>query len=89
MKWDLTAERNENVHAAERRLVGKAYSMDSVRQIEDFVDDSINHFLRRLGGLTGKELNLGEWFQLYAIGKSALPSSLQSPASLLLKFDLC
>jgi hypothetical protein len=42
--------------------------MDSLRQTEPFVNGSIRHFLSQLRGKTGERIDLGEWFQFYAIG---------------------
>jgi hypothetical protein len=72
LKWSLTAERDDRVHSKNRRLVSKAYSMDSVKTLEVFVDKVIGHFLSRMKGHTNQPIDIGEWLQLFAIGKPTL-----------------
>ncbi|KAH8817371.1 cytochrome P450 family protein [Xylogone sp. PMI_703] len=67
LKWSLTAECDDRIHSKNRRLVSKAYSMDSVKTLEVFVDQVIDHFLGRMEELTGKPVDIGEWLQLFAI----------------------
>lgn len=43
--------------------------MDSVKTLEIFVDQVINHFLGCMKRMTGRPINLGEWLQLFAIGR--------------------
>ena len=71
--WNITTERNERLHSAQRRLVSKAYSLDSLKSLEVFVDKTIDHFLTRLRSRTGQVINLGDWLQLFAIGKYYAP----------------
>jgi hypothetical protein len=72
LKWSLTAERDDRVHSKNRRLVSKAYSMDSVKTLEVFVDQVIGHFLGHMKGYTNQPIDIGEWLQLFAIGKPTL-----------------
>ena len=67
--WNITTEQNERLHSVQRRLVSKAYSLDSLKTLESFVDHTVDHFLTRLRGYAGQVINLGDWLQLFAIGK--------------------
>ena len=71
-KFDLFAERNEKVHGSQRRLVSRIYSMDSLKDLEKYVDDAILHFLSKMGHMGGQSVDMGLWVQLFAFGKSAL-----------------
>lgn len=66
--WNVTTEQNERLHGEQRRLVSKAYSVDSLKNLEPFVDHTVAHFLTRLRGYAGQVINLGDWLQLFAIG---------------------
>jgi cytochrome P450 len=68
LKWSLTAETDGHVHSKNRRLVSKAYSMDSIKTLEIYVDQVVNHFLHRMEGLVNKPFNIGDWLQLFAYG---------------------
>jgi cytochrome P450 len=65
---DLFAARNEKVHAERRRLVNNAYSMSSVLESENYIDECSQLFMNRMGEYAdgGKTCDLGMWFQMYA-----------------------
>lgn len=69
LKWSLTAECDDRIHSKNRRLVSKAYSMDSIKTLEVFVDQVITHFIHNMKTLTNRPLDLGEKLALFAIGK--------------------
>lgn len=68
-KFDLFAERNERVHGEQRRLVSRAYAMDSLRDLEEFVDDAVKVFLDNMSQRQGQVLDMGNWVQLFAFGQ--------------------
>ncbi|KIW94195.1 uncharacterized protein Z519_05511 [Cladophialophora bantiana CBS 173.52] len=68
LKWSLTAETDGHVHSQNRRMVSRPYSMDSIRSLEGFVDQVIEHFLEKMKSLTIRPFDLGEWLALFAIG---------------------
>lgn len=68
--FDLVSERDEKVHSYQRKLVARAYSMDSMLHLEPKVDGSIATFLKQLDALVGKEIDIGFWLQLFAFGTS-------------------
>ena len=41
----MFAERDERIHSAQRRLVSRIYSMDSLKDLEPYVDDAVAHFV--------------------------------------------
>ncbi|OMP88268.1 Pisatin demethylase [Diplodia seriata] len=65
-KFDLFAGRNEAIHGQHRRLVARAYSMDSLKDLESYVDESIKVFMQNMRERVGKPLNMGNWVQLFA-----------------------
>jgi hypothetical protein len=67
-KFDLFGERNEKIHGVQRRLVSRIYAMDSLKELESYVDDAIKVFLTRMRERQGQVVNMGLWVQLYAFG---------------------
>ncbi|KXL43926.1 hypothetical protein M433DRAFT_151346 [Acidomyces richmondensis BFW] len=65
-KFDLFAERDERIHGQQRRLVSRAYSMESLRDLEQYVDNAINVFLDNMSQRLGKVIDMGNWVQLFA-----------------------
>lgn len=47
-KFDLSAERNECIHSSQRRLVSQIYSMEALKDLEQYVDDAVVHFSRKM-----------------------------------------
>jgi hypothetical protein len=67
-KFDLFAERDEKLHGRQRALVSRAYSMTSLYDLEQYVDDTIKVFLEKMAEAKG-QVDLGKWVQLYAFGE--------------------
>lgn len=67
-KFDLSGERDEAVHGAQRRLVARAYTKDSMRALQTSVDVLIVNFMKKLEQFDGKSISLGYWLQLFAFG---------------------
>jgi hypothetical protein len=65
---DLFAERDEKIHARQRRLVSRAYSMDALKDLEPHVDAAINTFLSKMGALEDSSIDMGKWTQVSAMG---------------------
>ncbi|KAH6975706.1 cytochrome P450 [Ilyonectria destructans] len=66
-KFDIFPERDEKIHGAQRRLVSHLYSMDSLLQYEDKVDEAIRVFVKRICDQGSHEpVNLGLWVQMFA-----------------------
>ena len=68
-KFDLFGERNERVHGEQRRLVSRAYSMESLRDLEPYVDNAVNVFLDNMKQREGQVIDMGNWVQLFAFGR--------------------
>ena len=68
-KFDLFAERDEKVHRAHRKLVNNIYSIDGLKGLEPYVDDSVKVFLARLSKVQDRPINMAYWAQLFAFGK--------------------
>lgn len=68
-KFDLFAERDETIHAAQRRLVARPYSLESVKDLEPYIDDAIKVFFKHMDEMRDHPIDLGNWIQLFAFGK--------------------
>ena len=68
-KWDLFGERSEAIHRAQRRLVSQIYSLSNMKKLEPYVDNATTLFLQKLKDMSGKEMNMTKWAQLYAFGE--------------------
>ncbi len=67
-KFDLFAERDESIHGTQRRLVSSIYSMQSLKELETYVDDAISHFMEKMQERQGQSINMGLFIQLFAFG---------------------
>ncbi|KAM0717345.1 hypothetical protein Q7P37_007197 [Cladosporium fusiforme] len=65
-KFDLFAERDEKIHASQRRLVSRAYSMEALRDLEPHVNTAIEIFLSKMSSLKNSPVDMGKWTQLFA-----------------------
>jgi hypothetical protein len=77
-KFDLFAERDEGIHASQRRLVSHIYAVDSLKDLEKYVEDAVSHFISKLHKMQGNEVDLGVWLQLFAFGKRSSPPAPQN-----------
>ncbi|KIV92261.1 hypothetical protein PV10_06718 [Exophiala mesophila] len=67
LKWNLTAEQDEKVHAFNRRQVSQTYSMASTKTLEVYVDNVVKFFLDYLSKDVDKTIDLGRALQYFAI----------------------
>lgn len=65
-RFDLFAERDEGIHGKQRRLVSNAYSMTSLKDLEDYVNDAVTVFMQQMKERQGKPIDMGKWTQLFA-----------------------
>ena len=65
-KFDMFAERDERLHGSQRKLISRAYSMESMKDVEPYIDGSIRIFLKNMDILKGQSIDLGKWVQLFA-----------------------
>ncbi|KAI9713247.1 MAG: hypothetical protein M1820_001234 [Bogoriella megaspora] len=65
-KFDLFAERDERLHGQQRRLVSRPYSMESLKDLEPYVDDAVRVFLSNMEKSKGQSIDMGNWVQLFA-----------------------
>lgn len=68
--FDLAGERDEKVHGEQRKLVARAYSLESMIQLEPRVDETVQTLLNKFDELKGQTIDLAQWFQLFAFGAS-------------------
>lgn len=64
--FDLAGERDEKVHGEQRKLVARAYSLESMIQLEPRVDETVQTLLNKFDELKGQTIDLAQWFQLFA-----------------------
>jgi hypothetical protein len=68
--FDLFGERNEKIHGKQRRLVSNIYSLDQLKKMEPYVDNTLTLFLERMGEVSGKgAVDMGKWAQMFAFGE--------------------
>jgi cytochrome P450 len=67
-KFDLFAEQDESIHGAQRRLVSRVYSLDNLKSLEPYVNETISHFVGKMHDLQGSRVDMGKWMQLFAFG---------------------
>ncbi|KAK1823561.1 hypothetical protein LTR12_001972 [Friedmanniomyces endolithicus] len=65
-KFDLFGERDEKIHGEQRRLVSRAYAMDSLKDLEEYVDHVVTIFLDNMSERQGQVIDMGNWVQLFA-----------------------
>jgi cytochrome P450 len=65
-KFDLFAERDEGIHAGQRRLVSSVYSMSSLKDLEEYVNEAVNVFMAKMKEMQGQTVDMGKWTQLFA-----------------------
>lgn len=75
----MVNETDEKIHGENRRLVARAYSMDSMVNLEPMIDELIIDLLRKLRELQGQRIDLGHWANLYAFGMFRFFSSASFP----------
>lgn len=68
--FDLFPERDEKIHGAQRRLVSRPYSMESLQDLEPYVDAAVDQFIKCMDKIRDQSIDLGKWIQLFAFGRS-------------------
>lgn len=66
--FDLFGERDEKIHGRQRGLVGSAYSLKSIQELEKYVDSALAHFLKRMDDIRSSTIDMGQWIQFFAFG---------------------
>jgi cytochrome P450 len=68
-KFDLFAERDEKLHGKQRSSISSAYAMTSLKDLEPYVDDTVNRFMDAMSERQNQVVDMGKWAQLFAFGK--------------------
>ena len=66
--FDIFAERDEAVHAAHQKLFRSAYSVDSLKDLQVYIDATILNFMSRLEDQVDTVIDLGYWLRLFSYG---------------------
>ncbi|KAI5205752.1 cytochrome P450 family protein [Aureobasidium subglaciale] len=64
--FDPFAEQDPHVHAAQKKLVIRPYAMETLKDLEPYVDSTVYHFISRMREKVTTQVDLGKWFQLFA-----------------------
>ncbi|KAF4308372.1 cytochrome p450 family protein [Botryosphaeria dothidea] len=66
--FDLTGERDEHVHGQQRRLVSQAYTMETMKSLEPYVDTTIKVLLKKFEEISadGQAVDFAYLIQLFA-----------------------
>ncbi|KAI0533240.1 cytochrome P450 [Xylaria digitata] len=64
--WDMANETDEKIHGEQRRLVSRAYAMDSMVHLEPMIDAMIVELMGKLRELGSGRIHLGHWIHLYS-----------------------
>lgn len=67
-KFDLFGGRDEKIHGQHRKLVSRAYSMETFKDLEVYVDKSIGVFDRKMEEYKDGKIDMAKWMQLFAFG---------------------
>ncbi|KAG8627750.1 hypothetical protein KVT40_003623 [Elsinoe batatas] len=79
-KFDLFGEQDERKHGQQRKLVSRAYAMETLKDLEPYVDHTIQLLNDHLRRRSGEVIDLGRWVQLFAfdiIGELSFSRSFQ------------
>lgn len=60
------SERDERLHGSQRRLVSQIYSMDALKDLEQYVDNAVAHFRKMMQDRIGQNIDMGFFVQLFA-----------------------
>ncbi|KAF2472168.1 cytochrome P450 [Lindgomyces ingoldianus] len=63
-KFNVFGGQDMQVHALQRKLVARAYALESLEDLEPYVDRSIEVFMRKMHEQLDQEINMAEWAQL-------------------------
>ena len=77
-KFDLAGHTDEKIHGIQRKLVARAYTMDTLKDLEPYVDTSVKLFMEQMGKVSGQKVDMGYWLQLFAFGSSPFSSPIPS-----------
>lgn len=77
-KFDLFAERDERIHGSQRRLISKIYALESLKDLEMYVDDAVADFIGIMHEKQNTSINMGLFVQLFAFGMNTSCCEAQS-----------
>ena len=62
----LKVERDERIHASQRRLVSRIYSVETLKSLEQYIDGAVAQFTKILQDRLGQNIDMGLFVQLFA-----------------------
>jgi hypothetical protein len=71
-KFDLFGEQDIALHASQRRLVSRIYAMETLKDLEPYVEATVARFIAKIQGMLLEnsvlDIDIGKWLQLFAFG---------------------
>lgn len=75
-QFDLFGEQDIAVHTSQRRLVSRVYAMETLKDLEPYVEATVTRLVEilreLLAGSQKVDVDMGVWLQLFAFGISPL-----------------
>ncbi|KAL1599628.1 hypothetical protein SLS60_007431 [Paraconiothyrium brasiliense] len=65
-KVDLFAGQDQRVHGQHRKMVARAYAMDTLRDLEPYVDYCLGLLVEQLDRRVGDRVDMGKWVHLFS-----------------------
>ncbi|KAF2267043.1 cytochrome P450 [Lojkania enalia] len=63
--FDVFGERDVKKHAQQRKLVTRAFAMETLKELEGYVDNMVEVFVTKMGEQIGKKVDMAYWIQLF------------------------
>jgi hypothetical protein len=65
-QFDVFGSQDLKIHAQQRRLTARAFAMESLKELEPYVDNMIEVFMSKMKKFEGKKVDMAYWVQLFA-----------------------
>jgi hypothetical protein len=70
-KVDLFAGQDQRAHGLHRKMVARAYAMDTLKDLEPYVDGCLGMLVEQLDRRAGQRVDMAKWVHLFSFGKSS------------------
>ncbi|KAF2739943.1 cytochrome P450 [Polyplosphaeria fusca] len=65
-EFDIFGVQDIKTHTQQRKLTARAYTMESLKDLEPYVDNAIEVFMGKMKEQIDKKIDMGYWIQLFA-----------------------
>jgi hypothetical protein len=69
-KLDLFAGQDQKIHKQQRKFVARAYSAETLKDLEPYVDNCLQMLMQQLDKRVGHRVDMAKWVHLFSFGKS-------------------